>query len=249
MIVCASICLYLTYYFVSKPILQLISGAVARSGLPIISAESTSQRQALVQMVLVVATHMVVVGILLQFSLPENFLYTQLGRLGLQFILIPFAILVGIGEAVASIVLAEILYNLAFWYDSHFCDDTDCHKLSSRLTEASLGGWMKTIRNAIQANVFLGITLLVLQLSCEELIFRFLFPNYLPGGYWTAGILFVVMQFGGLKHPIGGTFAGIGAAVMAFAHAILLQQGASLLLLVIAHLAMFITSQMFTKDT
>lgn len=249
MLASISICLYVLYYFLSKPLLRLTSGAIARSGLPIVSAKNTSQRQALVQMLLVVVVHMLVVGALLRLDTSEGIFNTSFQQIWSQISLIPFGAFVGIGEAIASVVLAELIYNLTVWWEGIRGFESDSPKISSKLIEASLGGWMKTIRNAIEANIFVGTLLLVLQLACEEVVFRFLFPCYLPGSYWTAGILFVVMQFGGLKRPIGGTFAAIGALVMAISHSVLAEQGAPLIPLIVAHLTMFMTSQIFTKGS
>ena len=60
---------------------------------------------------------------------------------------------------------------------------------------------------------------------------------------WTAGALFIIMQFSGLKRRIGGVFAAVGATVMAVSQGYLATRADFLAPLVVAHLVMFLSSR------
>ena len=218
--------LYVGYYFVSKPFLRKLSNAAARSGLPILANATIAERQATIQMSLVVAAHLIMVCFLSLLVLPRQWWLYQASHLGIQSIAVLLAVLLGVGESVASGVLAEMLYTVLGW-----------------MVEASAGGWMKTIRVSVEANLIVGVALLTLQLACEEIIFRFIFPRCLPGHMWTAGMLFIIMQFSGLKRRIGGVFAAVGATVMAVSQGYLATRADFLAPLVVAHLVMFLSSR------
>ena len=64
--------LYVGYYFVSKPFLRKLSNAAARSGLPILANATIAERQATIQMSLVVAAHLIMVCFLSLLVLPRQ---------------------------------------------------------------------------------------------------------------------------------------------------------------------------------
>ena len=239
--------LYITYYFASKPFLRKLSSNAARSGLPMLSMGTIAERQAFFQMSLVVGAHLVVAATLIIMVLPLSWWHRQADQLTTQVGLVPLAVLLGVGESVASGVLAECVYGLLRLVDIHRIEHGRRSRLAAEAVEASAGGWMKTIRLAMKVNLCAGTILLILQLTCEEIIFRFLLPRCLPGQMWTAGLLFVVMQFSGLKRQIGGVFAAVGACVMAASQGYLAAQTDFLLPLVVAHTAMFLSSWTLTS--
>lgn len=242
-----AITLYITYYFASKPFLRKLSSNAARSGLPMLSMGTIAERQAFFQMSLVVGAHLVVAATLIIMVLPLSWWHRQADQLAIQVGLVPLAVLLGVGESVASGVLAECVYGLLRLIDIHRIERGRRSRLAAEAVEASAGGWMKTIRLAMKVNLCAGTILLILQLACEEIIFRFLLPRCLPGQMWTAGLLFVVMQFSGLKRQIGGVFAAVGACVMAASQGYLAAQTDFLLPLVVAHTVMFLSSWTLTS--
>lgn len=235
--------LYVGYYFVSKPFLRKLSNAAARSGLPILANATIAERQATIQMSLVVAAHLIMVCFLSLLVLPRQWWLYQASHLGIQSIAVLLAVLLGVGESVASGVLAEMLYTVLGWIDQRREQLGHPSHLAVEMVEASAGGWMKTIRVSVEANLIVGAALLTLQLACEEIIFRFIFPRCLPGHMWTAGALFIIMQFSGLKRRIGGIFAAVGATVMAVSQGYLATRADFLAPLVVAHLVMFLSSR------
>ena len=235
--------LYVGYYFVSKPFLRKLSNAAARSGLPILANATIAERQATIQMSLVVAAHLIMVCFLSLLVLPRQWWLYQASHLGIQSIAVLLAVLLGVGESVASGVLAEMLYTVLGWIDKRREQLSHPSHLAVEMVEASAGGWMKTIRVSVEANLIVGVALLTLQLACEEIIFRFIFPRCLPGHMWTAGALFIIMQFSGLKRRIGGVFAAVGATVMAVSQGYLATRADFLAPLVVAHLVMFLSSR------
>lgn len=239
--------LYVTYYFVSKPFLRKLSSGAARSGLPMLSVGTIAERQALFQMLLVVGIHLLVAAALTVMILPLSWWRRQADQLALQVGLVPLAAFLGVGESVASGVLAECAFGLLGLADTHRVKRGRRSHLAVQVVSASTGGWMKTIRLAMEVNLCAGTILLILQLVCEEIIFRFLLPKCLPGQMWTAGMLFVLMQFSGMKRQIGGVFAAVGACVMAASQGYLAAQTDFLLPLVVAHTAMFLSSRTLTR--
>lgn len=162
--------LYVGYYFVSKPFLRKLSSSAARSSLPILTSATIAERQATFQMSLVVAAHLIMVCILSFLVLPPQWWLHQTSHLGFQSVAVLLAMLLGIGESVASGVLAEMLYGLLGWIDRRREQLVRPSRLAADMVEASAGGWMKTIRGAVEANLIMGGTLLTMQLACEEII-------------------------------------------------------------------------------
>ena len=242
-----AIFLYITYYFVSKPFRRKLSSSAARSGLSVLSMATITERQALFQMLLVVGTHLVVAAALAVMVLPLSWWRHQADQLVVQVYLVPLAVLLGVGESVASGVLAECVFGLLGQADAHRVRRGKRSHLAAEVVSASTGGWMKTIRLATEVSLCAGTTLLILQVACEEIIFRFLLPRCLPGQMWTAGTLFVVMQFSGMKRQTGGVFAAVGACVMAASQGYIAAQTNFLLPLVVAHAAMFLSSRTLTS--
>lgn len=233
---------YVLYYFISKPFLRIISARFARSNISLFSDATVLERQAIFQMIFVVVAHLLVVGLIFPICFSVDWLVYQRDSILFQIALTPTAILLGIGEAVTACVLAEMLYRIISYIDSLRSNRGVISHVAVNLLNASTGGWMSTIRLSMRINRWLGTLLLLVQLSCEEIIFRFLLPACLPGQIYTAGILFVGMQFGGLRHPLSGVFAAIGATVMAVSHGFLLIHMDFVLPLVVAHLSMFLSS-------
>ncbi|MEH1555057.1 hypothetical protein V7F85_03775 [Cutibacterium avidum] len=148
--------LYVGYYFVSKPFLRKLSSSAARSSLPILTSATIAERQATFQMSLVVAAHLIMVCILSFLVLPPQWWLHQTSHLGFQSVAVLLAILLGIGESVASGVLAEMLYGLLGWIDRRREQLVRPSRLAADMVEASAGGWMKTIRGAVEANLIMG---------------------------------------------------------------------------------------------
>lgn len=148
--------LYVGYYFVSKPFLRKLSSSAARSSLPILTSATIAERQATFQMSLVVAAHLIMVCILSFLVLPPQWWLHQTSHLGFQSVAVLLAMLLGIGESVASGVLAEMLYGLLGWIDRRREQLVRPSRLAADMVEASAGGRMKTIRGAVEANLIMG---------------------------------------------------------------------------------------------
>lgn len=247
-IIATALALYVAYYFVSKPLLRKLSSAAARAGLPLFPNATIAERQAVFQMSLVVTLHLLLVCSLARMVLPAGWWDHQVTQPAVQGGVAVLAVGLGIGETVASGVLAESVHGLLGWIDTQREARGHRSRMATEMVDASSGGWMKTIRLSVEVSLPVGATLLVLQLSCEEIIFRFIFPRCMPGGMWTAGVLFVLMQFGGMKRRIGGAFAAVGASVMAIAQGYLATRTDLLLPLVIAHTAMFLSSRTLSSE-
>lgn len=239
--------LYVAYYFVSKPFLRMLSSSAARSGLPMLSAGTIAERQALFQMMLAVGVHLLVATTLTVMILPLSWWHRQADQLALQVGLVPLAAFLGLGECVASGVLTECAFGLLGLADKYRIKRGKRSRLAVDVVGASTGGWMKTIRLVMEVNLCAGTALLISQLVCEEIVFRFILPKCLPGQMWTAGILFVLMQFSGMKRQIGGVFAAVGACVMAASQGYLATHTGFLLPLVVAHMVMFLSSRTLTN--
>lgn len=110
------------------------------------------------------------------------------------------------------------------------------------------GGWIKHHLQSIEIlPLSISLTILVMQVGSEEIIFRGLIINYfLAYGYWIAFSIaffsFVFMQLFLMNKWQSALFPVIGAGVMGIAHTWLYMQIPILWPLIIAHVSFFIFS-------
>ena len=110
------------------------------------------------------------------------------------------------------------------------------------------GGWIKHHLQSIEIlPIYLSLAVLGMQVGSEEIIFRGILLNYfLPFGqtiaFFTALILFILMQAFLMNRWQSAIFPMIGAAVMGFIHSILYLQMPLLWPLIVAHITFFLFS-------
>lgn len=225
--------LVVLYYSIFKKILHKPAYYLA-SSLRITKKFSLEQSKGAIGFILVVFSHIMFVI----FSCA--ILKISILNLGIQVVnvkLIMIGILLGAGLAGTTAILSLFVIKLLARY----------FKASESKIFASLSsGWFKSYEYLKSVFPFwISYPLIVLQLSCEELVFRSIFINYfmifgLSIAVIISSILFIVMQFFQMPNLRSAFFPVLGAVFMGPVHGYLYAMTGEIWPLIFSHTIFFI---------
>jgi membrane protease YdiL (CAAX protease family) len=225
--------LVVLYYGFFKNCLRSPAYTVARL-LRLTKNYNVEEAKGAVGFILVVMTHSVF-AMLLCLGLKVSWIDLGLGKLVFTHLILGG--LLGVGMAGTSAIFSMLMVKLAA-YLSHYSEDQIFLSLSS--------GWLKSyeyVRRLIPQ--FFSLPLIILQLGCEELVFRSVFLHYFfvfgsTVAILMAALLFTLMQLFQMPTLRSCLFPMIGAILMGFVHGYLFLVTQSLWPLILSHSVFFI---------
>lgn len=200
----------------------------------------TNDIEGTVELAMIAVSHVLFCALLI-FIIPVNFPVIHI-----NWIDVPTYFLYGILLGIGCMGLSGLMCKIAIQIIDLFKQD-NVYDLKSWLTMGR-GGWIKHHLQSIEIlPIYLSLLVLTMQVGSEEVIFRGILLNYfMPFGdyvaFFTAWILFILMQAFLMNKWQSAIFPMIGAAVMGFVHSILYLQVPILWPLVIAHVTFFLFS-------
>jgi hypothetical protein len=243
--------IFVGYYFVAKGLLLRLARYCATRTTSWGRRRSTMEITALYEIAFVVASHVIVVTALL--------LWQGVGPLGLgvtarTLVLLPFGVMLGIAQMVTSIFVCQVvIVGIGAVRSSrrtrellHLGPATGPAVSPQAWTDYSRAGWMRhhlVAGSAAPRAVSMPLT--TVQVACEEIVFRGVFPMMIaatagPGlGLWVSGLLFVIMQAFFMPRWQSAMFPVVGATLMAASHGYLFATIGEMWPLVVAHAVSF----------
>lgn len=227
-----SIFIILAYYHYSKIILRRPAYYLARL-FKLTKKYSIEEARGAIGFLLVVLTH-ILFAFFLYFALNIKFQLLGFNIPSLNTIIL--GIFLGAGLAGTSMIICLFFVKL--------------FSLFTRFTEEEImialpGGWLKSYEHVkIVTPAFISIPVIVLQLACEEVIFRGMFIHFFInlGAFYSliiSALLFAFMQIFLIPTLRGALFPVIGALLMGFVHGYLFLIMGSIWPLIVSHTVFF----------
>jgi hypothetical protein len=257
------------YYFTKRALLRLARSCASRSG-GWGSARPVLEKVALYEIVFVVASHLVFVALLLGLCAGLGLAVPGL-TVGIHTLaLLPLAAGVGLGQMTTSIFVCQLIIAGISVLGARRKQPVAAGGRPAAAgltpqawTDYSRAGWMRhhlVASRAVPRTVSMPLT--TLQLACEEIVFRAVFPLLLAVGFtggWSrvrdqapvlpmsslalglvvSSILFVLMQGFFMPSWRSAMFPVVGSAMMAASHCYLYATVGQLWPLVLAHAVSF----------
>ncbi|GAA2319191.1 hypothetical protein GCM10010149_84780 [Nonomuraea roseoviolacea subsp. roseoviolacea] len=251
-LVLAEIIIFFGYYYAGKKLLLRLARHCAEKTVRWGLSRSVLEKTALYELVLVVASHILVVVALLAWRgsvLPG--LGVDVGTL----VLLPFGAALGVAQMVTSIFICQVLISAIGAGQANErirrllrLSPAQARAISpAAWTDYSRAGWMRhhlVARTALPGAA--SVLLTTLQVTCEEIVFRGVFPLLVASsawgldlGLWVSGVLFVLMQAFFMPSWRSAMFPLVGAAMMAATHGCLYASTGKIWPLVVAHAVSF----------
>lgn len=234
-----AVCLiiFVGYYWLIKRLFGVISERVA-GRIPGGSRLSTRDLYSVLKTGLGVASQATLIVVVMILVPQTRF---QRDRVVVGLLWTPAGLILGIAEMAASIMVAQYLLRLLNYFGV-LTKRSSLQITPETWVDISRGGWMGSV-TAIRRDLpkAVGISIIWLQVACEEIMFRQCFPGILGGdsGQWISALLFVVMQVFGMPSWRSALFPVIGAIIMAAAHAQIAIGSGLILPLIVAHATSF----------
>lgn len=222
----------ITYYHYFKILLRYPAYCLARL-LQLTKTNTLEESKGAVGFILVIVSH-VFFALILCFALDIKF--QQLGFSFPGFKLILLGMFLGLGLAGTSMIICLLIVKLIAFF-TQFTEE--------QVMLALPGGWLKSYEYIkVIAPPYIFMPAIVLQLTCEEIIFRGIFINYFINfgvlyTIITSTLLFALMQIFLIPTIRGALFPVIGALLMGMVHGYLFLVIDSLWPLVFSHMIFF----------